>query len=76
MSARIEELERALAQSRSETSADTHPSLVNREVYEIPDLQTIYDTGLHDISDSIGSLSIGVDGQAKYHGETAGSEVS
>ena len=28
-----------------------------------------------DISEAIGSLSLGADGQAKYHGESAGSEV-
>jgi hypothetical protein len=71
MSARIQQLEQAL---QTQTSGE-HPLLAGRDSHGAVELETIYDTGLKDVSDAIGSLSIGMNGRAKYHGETAGSEV-
>jgi hypothetical protein len=35
-----------------------------------------HDISVNDVSKAIGTLSIGFEGQARYHGESAGSEVS
>jgi hypothetical protein len=60
---RVHQLEAALAQAKNE--ATSSPSQI-----------TAQDVSIHEVSKAIGSLSIGSDGQAKYHGESAGSEVS
>jgi hypothetical protein len=77
--ARISELEHALSQALAVGGAEgSHPLLQStalRETQEELELENIYDTGFRDVSDAIGSLSIGLDGQSKYHGESAGSEV-
>ena len=69
---RIKELEHALSDALASAGSDaTHPLLK----LSTPELDTVYDAGLQDVSDAIGSLAIGVEGQARYHGETASSEV-
>lgn len=75
---KIKDLEAALSETQGGAS---HPLL--REAAAAQDLQrpdspelgTIYDDGVHHVSEAIGSLALGPDGTARYHGETAGSEV-
>ncbi|TFY75022.1 hypothetical protein EWM64_g8991 [Hericium alpestre] len=77
MSARIKELELALAESQSpgllhpllQPSSDSG-SAQEGSRHESPD-----DPDLEGLSEVIGSLSIGNDGKSKYHGETAGVEA-
>jgi hypothetical protein len=77
--ARIKVLEDAL--SKAQTGGEgQHPLLQGAAAKNADDtdtsvLKTIYDDDIHEVSDAIGSLSIGLDGKARYHGETAGSEV-
>ncbi|KNZ76146.1 hypothetical protein J132_11368 [Termitomyces sp. J132] len=63
--ARVRELEAALAMSRVSEERDDG-------------FRADHEAGQADcvdaVSEAIGSLSLGVDGQAKYHGESAGSE--
>jgi hypothetical protein len=43
---------------------------------DLSDFPAVYEeAALSEVSSAIGSLSIASDGRAKYHGETAGSEV-
>lgn len=80
----IQKLEKALSEAQSLIGGgSSHPLLQsgvsnNLTDFEFPQLETIYDDdeGLRNVSDAIGSLAIGLHGKAKYHGETAGSEVS
>lgn len=82
--ARIQDLEKALSEAQSRIAGEiSHPLLQSGSGktstdFEFPQLETIYDDdeGLRTVSDAIGSLAIGLHGKAKYHGETAGSEVS
>ena len=81
--ARIQELEKALSEAQNRIGGEaSHPLLQSgtgkNSDFEFPQLETIYDDneGLRTVSDAIGSLAIGLHGKAKYHGETAGSEVS
>ncbi|KIJ65704.1 hypothetical protein HYDPIDRAFT_110852 [Hydnomerulius pinastri MD-312] len=78
MTDRIKELEQALDESQKGSgTSGPHPLLQqssSAETTQLPDLQTIFDNEMHEVTDAIGSLSIGLDGQAKYHGESAGSE--
>lgn len=80
MSGRIKELEEALhkSQKSNRSGSEPHPLLQtpsqSREYAELPELRTIYDEEVHDVSESIGSLSIDVNGRTKYHGESVGSE--
>lgn len=71
LTARIHDLEGALS---NQANGDCHPLLQSRDSQR-DEIDILYETGLHEVSDAIGSLAIGQDGQAKYHGETAGSEV-
>ncbi|GLB41965.1 putative fungal specific transcription factor [Lyophyllum shimeji] len=65
LNSRIRELEAALAQSRrAGDEADRRASS--------SDISN--DESIKAVSEAIGSLSLGLDGQAKYHGESAGSE--
>lgn len=64
----VQELEAALSQQQSKDEGDDPPPLINHT-------EPVYDAGTQGVSNTIGSLSIGVQGQAKYHGESAGSEV-
>ncbi|TFY56032.1 hypothetical protein EVG20_g9091 [Dentipellis fragilis] len=75
MSARIKELEQALAETQAGT---VHPLL-----RELHGQGTIGSAGspseiapeeVDALSDIVGSLSIGSDGRSRYHGETAGAE--
>lgn len=66
---RVHELETALGHTPSDGEASSSQ-------LEGSDNVASYQEGLQDVSDAIGSLSIGVFGQTKYHGESAGSEVS
>ncbi|EGN96533.1 hypothetical protein SERLA73DRAFT_93018 [Serpula lacrymans var. lacrymans S7.3] len=80
MTDRIKELEHALQEAQKSTggASGSHPllrpSVVKDDDGEQLNLQTLFDQEAEGISDAIGSLSIGIDGQAKYHGESAGSE--
>lgn len=81
MTEKIKQLEQALegAQNGSD-SAKLHPLLgkSSRLVSEDPpDIHTLFDNDgqVREATDAMGSLSIGQYGQAKYHGESAGSEV-
>lgn len=59
---KVQQLEAALAQAKDKAvSSETHAS---------------GDISVNDVSKAVGSLSIGSEGQARYHGESAGSEVS
>ncbi|KAK0488806.1 hypothetical protein IW261DRAFT_1327039 [Armillaria novae-zelandiae] len=69
LTARIHDLESAL----SSRDGASHPLLQGRDSQR-DEIDALYEKGLNDVSDAIGSLSIGSDGQAKYYGETAGSE--
>lgn len=83
MTARIRELEEALRDSQkvNHGGSEPHPLLQapsqshERVQLPLPELQTIFDEDDLDVSESIGSLSIDVDGRAKYHGESLGSDV-
>ena len=68
LNARCQELEKELAQAKGEDE-DLHHLLGPRSDRDLPEPP---DT----VSEGFGSLSIGVDGQAMYHGETSSSEVS
>ncbi len=70
LTARIHDLESAL----SSRDGASHPLLQGRDSQR-DEIDALYEKGLNEVSDAIGSLSIGSDGQAKYYGETAGSEV-
>jgi hypothetical protein len=76
---RIKELEDALSQALDAAGADeNHPLLIPSArggSADEAELGTIYDNELEGVSDTMGSLSIGLEGQAKYYGETASSEV-
>jgi hypothetical protein len=78
-STRIRELEDALSQALDTAGADgNHPLLkpsARGGSTDEAELGTIYDNELEGVSDTMGSLSIGLEGQAKYYGETASSEV-
>ncbi|KDQ61553.1 hypothetical protein JAAARDRAFT_704939 [Jaapia argillacea MUCL 33604] len=78
MSARIKELEKALSNAQSQGGRTAQPTLqhdMSRESSNSPTFSAPDDSKLEFVSDAIGSLSIGVEGQARYHGGTAGSEV-
>ncbi|KAK7466490.1 hypothetical protein VKT23_005212 [Stygiomarasmius scandens] len=69
LKARIRELEAALGRDSSVSQSGTpDPETTGKEFDEL------YEKGLQDLSSSIGCLSIGTDGQAQYHGESAASE--
>lgn len=42
---------------------------------ELEDPEVIYNSAVKEVGESIGSISIDLDGRAKYHGQTASSEV-
>ncbi|KAF5383832.1 hypothetical protein D9615_003679 [Tricholomella constricta] len=63
LNSRVRELEAALAQTQS-----------TKETIDTQTSPEPHDEGLQAMSEAIGSLSLGIDGQAKYHGESAGSE--
>lgn len=73
--ARIKELEAALSNSVH----GPHPLLGGAAAKEPPQPEDDHSALENDceeaVLDAIGSLSIGADGAARYHGETAGSEV-
>ncbi|KAG1814545.1 fungal-specific transcription factor domain-containing protein [Suillus variegatus] len=80
MTGRIKELEEALHETQRSNRDGSGPypllktSSQSHEHVEEPDLRTIYDDEVHDVTESIGSLSIDGDGRTKYHGESVGSE--
>ena len=78
MTARIKVLEQALSEAQADNSAP-HPLLRDAggqdPFKEISDLESKYESDLENVTVDIGSLSIGLDGRARYYGETAGSEV-
>jgi hypothetical protein len=81
MTGRIKELEEALHESQKSNRGRSEPHHLlqtpsqSHDLAELPELRTIYDNEVLDVSESIGSLSIDVDGRTKYHGESVGSEV-
>lgn len=68
--ARIVELQNSLRES----SGGSHP-LLQEDPLEAPNELDSYADVPGEISDTMGSLLIGPDGNAKYHGESAGSEM-
>ncbi|EIW79263.1 hypothetical protein CONPUDRAFT_127232 [Coniophora puteana RWD-64-598 SS2] len=75
---RIQQLEKALEEARrAHGDISRSPPSTSNQPTPFPDLdkiETLFDQDVIETSDAIGSLSIGVDGQAKYHGESASSE--
>jgi hypothetical protein len=59
---KIQQLEAALSQAKDKAV--------------LSETQASGDISVNDVSKAVGSLSIGSEGQARYHGESAGSEVS
>jgi hypothetical protein len=78
MSARIKELEQALARTQT-TGSGPHPLLRDADSRDVAsilaDLEGKFVAELEEVSETIGSLSITNDGKTKFHGETASSEV-
>ncbi|KAG6815799.1 hypothetical protein H0H87_011243 [Tephrocybe sp. NHM501043] len=68
LNSRVRELEAALARTGH---AVPEEQAVSRNV---GDREAPRADGVESVSEAIGSLSLGADGQAKYHGESAGSE--
>ncbi|KAF8074813.1 hypothetical protein FPV67DRAFT_1665576 [Lyophyllum atratum] len=67
LNSRVRELEAALAHNRrTGDTIDAQTSSHSDVCYD--------DDGVTAVSEAIGSLSLGLEGQAKYHGESAGSE--
>jgi hypothetical protein len=76
MSVRIQELENALAQQQQQqTLRHSDPHVPTAPESESGSSDAVWDPAFQELSDTIGSLSIGLDGQAKYHGTSASSEV-
>ncbi|THH13451.1 hypothetical protein EW146_g6764 [Bondarzewia mesenterica] len=77
MTARIRVLEQALSEAQVDKSSP-HPLLRDAggqdQFREISELESKYEADLENVTIDIGSLSIGLDGRARYYGETAGSE--
>ncbi|KAI0041615.1 hypothetical protein FA95DRAFT_1610866 [Auriscalpium vulgare] len=77
MSKRIYDLEAALKKTHGVSSA---PQSLLRDagrqdpLADISDLQAKYEAEMESVSVNLGSLAIGCDGNAKYHGETADAE--
>ena len=71
MSIRINELESALFQQ----SGSDQPSSAVDPKSPAQDNFRNWDPALQEVSEAIGSLSVGLDGQVKYHGASAGSEA-
>ncbi|KAG5637746.1 hypothetical protein H0H81_003384 [Sphagnurus paluster] len=65
LNSKIRGLEAALAEEKAKSTEGENHTLTSAA----PD-----DGGLKAVSEAIGSLSLGMDGQAKYHGESAGAE--
>ncbi|KAI0320858.1 fungal-specific transcription factor domain-containing protein [Amylostereum chailletii] len=76
MSARIKELEDALA--KTQNGSQSHPLLRDVDRRDggaiVSELEGTFAAEMEEVAETIGSLSIGLDGKTKYHGETAGSE--
>ncbi|KAI0032311.1 fungal-specific transcription factor domain-containing protein, partial [Vararia minispora EC-137] len=76
LSARVKELERALAMTQ--TGSGTHPLLRDTDPRDgmdiVSELEGTLAAEMEEVSDAIGSLSIAVDGKTMYFGETASSE--
>ncbi|KII91836.1 hypothetical protein PLICRDRAFT_38690 [Plicaturopsis crispa FD-325 SS-3] len=76
--ARIAELERALAlaqvQSGGGGAINALPPMASGQLLNSQQPQNIYDSAVDELSDSLGSISFGASGQARYHGQTTSSE--
>jgi hypothetical protein len=70
LTSRVRELETALQNKSNDDTGFTQLLSVLAV-----DPEVAFEDDLNSMSETIGSLSIGHDGQAKYHGESAGSEV-
>lgn len=79
MSSRIRELEAALGKTQAQISPQPHPLLQESERLKDID-QSLYEEtdvpkdGVEEASDLVGSLSIGDQGQARFHGQSSASE--
>lgn len=71
LNARVQELEAALAETSD--GKGSHPLLQIR--LSIDGEEQVEEEDVPGISGAIGSLSLGIDGQATYHGESSSSEV-
>ena len=83
MTTRIRELEAALGSTQSQLTAQPHPLLqespANRETESLMQLLesgSLNGASPEEVRDAFVSLSIGEQGQAKFHGQSAGSGVS
>ena len=78
LSARIRELEDALAKLQAERSADPHP-LLHEDLIEEEDSSMVDGEGtagrVTDAIDALGTLSISDNGISRFFGPTGGSEV-
>ncbi|KAL0564356.1 hypothetical protein V5O48_017694, partial [Marasmius crinis-equi] len=70
LTAKVRELEAALAETSNGTS--TRHNLNDNSTTEI---DALYEKGFQVVAESMGSLSIGSEGQAIYHGESAATEA-
>lgn len=71
---RVKELEAALKAKRG--SSSRLPQQRTRLAGHDSELELYTEKSIDAVSDALGSLSIGHDSRAKYHGESASSEVS
>ncbi|KAF9268995.1 hypothetical protein L218DRAFT_1072662 [Marasmius fiardii PR-910] len=74
LTARVRELENALAESSSGGSSRLQVHLHDPRESSPTEIDALYEKGFQVVSESMGSLSIGSEGQANYHGESAATE--
>jgi hypothetical protein len=75
MSTRIRELEQTLSQQPAKAGSDQSPSSSLGEADISAGSDAIWDPSMLDASEALGALSLGKNGQARYYGHSAGSEV-
>ena len=80
MTSRIRDLEAALGKTQAQISPQPHPLLQESERLKEVDESLYEDSDAHkdsveEASDLVGSLSIGDQGQARFHGQSSASEV-
>ena len=81
MTARLRTLEEALSAAQAKLSAQPHPLLQDNAVLQNADelLQTFERDAREEdeeVAEAFGSLSVGDQGQTRFHGQSAGSDVS
>lgn len=80
MTTRIHDLEAAIGVLRSERSAQKHRHLKDKSAHvnspQDSDSEASEREDMREAAEALGSLSLGYYGETRFHGETAGSEVS